>query len=254
MGFLHEGHLSLIKQSKKKCDVTIVSIFVNPTQFGPSEDFNSYPRDVEKDNKLLESEGADYLFLPTTEEIYPKNFQTFVNVEYVTKKLEGQVRPTHFRGVSTVVSILLNSVQPDFAFFGQKDAQQLAVIKQMVKDLNIDVELISCSIVRESDGLALSSRNVYLSPSERKEALVLYQSLELSKKLISSGERSTNIILSKLNELFSKIPSANLDYIKIVEADTFEIVDELVGGKDYFILVACKIGKTRLIDNILLTL
>jgi len=253
MGFLHEGHLSLIKQSKNKCDVTIVSIFVNPTQFGPSEDFNSYPRNVEKDNKLLESEGVDCLFLPTTEEIYPKNFQTYVNVEYVTKKLEGEVRPTHFRGVSTVVSILLNSVQPDFAFFGQKDAQQLAVIRQMVKDLNLEVEIISCPIFREPDGLAMSSRNVYLSPSERKEALVLYQSLELAKKLISSDERSAKIILSKMNELFSKIPSANLDYIKIVEADSFEIVDELVEGKGYFILVACKIGKTRLIDNVLLT-
>jgi len=253
MGFLHEGHLSIIKQSKKKCDVTIVSIFVNPTQFGPSEDFNSYPRNTERDNELLETGGVDYLFLPSQEEIYPKNFQTFVNVEYVTKKLEGEVRPTHFRGVSTVVLILLNSVQPDFAFFGQKDAQQLAIVKQMVKDLNLDVEIISCTTVREPDGLALSSRNVYLSPSERKEALVLYQSLELAKKLISSGERSTNIILSEMNELFSKIQSTNVDYIKIVEADTFEIVDELTEGKDYFILVACKIGKTRLIDNILLT-
>jgi len=253
MGFLHEGHISLIRQSKKKCDVTIVSIFVNPTQFGPSEDFNSYPRDVDKDNKLLECKGVDYLFLPTTEEIYPKNFQTYVNVEYVTKKLEGEVRPTHFRGVSTVVSILLNAVQPDFAFFGQKDAQQLAVIKQMIKDLNLDVEIISCPIVREPDGLAMSSRNVYLSPSERKEALVLYQSLELAKELISSGEISVNLILSNMNKLFSKIPSADLDYIKIVEANTFEIVDELAEGTGYFILVASKIGKTRLIDNILLT-
>lgn len=173
MGFLHEGHLSLIKQSKKTCDVTVVSIFVNPTQFGPSEDFNSYPRNAERDNKLLENEDVDYIFLPSTEEVYPKNFQTFVNVEYVTIKLEGEIRPTHFRGVATVVLILLNCVQPDFAFFGQKDAQQLAVIKQMVKDLNLDVEIISCPIVRELDGLAMSSRNVYLSQSERKEALVL---------------------------------------------------------------------------------
>jgi len=253
MGFLHEGHISLIRQSKKKCDVTIVSIFVNPAQFGPAEDFNSYPRDIEKDNKLLENEGVNHLFIPPTEEIYPKNFQTFVNVEYLTKKLEGEFRPTHFRGVSTVVSILLNSVQPEFAFFGQKDAQQLAVIKQMVKDLNLDVGIISCPIVRESDGLAMSSRNVYLSSSERKEALVLYKSLELAKKLISSGERRANIILSKMNELFTKIPSSNLDYIKIVDADTFEIVDQLAEGKDYFILVACKFGKTRLIDNALLT-
>lgn len=249
MGFLHEGHLSLIRESKKTRDVTIVSIFVNPTQFGPSEDFKSYPRDVERDNKLLESEEVDYLFLPSTEEIYPKNFQTYVNVEYVTKKLEGEFRPMHFRGVSTVVLILLNCIHPDYAFLGQKDAQQLAVIKQMVKDLKFDVKIVGCPIVRESDGLAMSSRNVYLSAAERKEALVLHRSLELAKKNISAGERIVNIILSDMIELFSKVPSAKLDYIKIVEADTFEIVDELEKGKEYFVLLACKIGKTRLIDN-----
>jgi len=254
MGFLHEGHLSLIRESKKTCDVTIVSIFVNPTQFGPSEDFKSYPRDVERDNKLLESEEVDYLFLPSTEEIYPKNFQTYVNVEYVTTKLEGEFRPTHFRGVSTVVLILLNCTRPDYAFFGQKDAQQLAVIKQMIKDLKMDVKIVGCPIVREADGLAMSSRNVYLSPSERKEALVLNHSLELAKKIISSGERRVNIILAVMKELLTKIPSANLDYIKIVEADNFEIVDELEKGKEYFVLLACKIGKTRLIDNTMISI
>jgi len=254
MGFLHEGHLSLIRESKKTCDVTIVSIFVNPTQFGPSEDFKSYPRDVERDNKLLESEEVDYLFLPSTEEIYPKNFQTYVNVEYVTTKLEGDFRPTHFRGVSTVVLILLNCTRPDYAFFGQKDAQQLAVIKQMIKDLKMDVKIVGCPIVREADGLAMSSRNVYLSPSERKEALVLNHSLELAKKIISSGERRVNIILAVMKELLTKIPSANLDYIKIVEADNFEIVDELEKGKEYFVLLACKIGKTRLIDNTMISI
>lgn len=250
MGYLHEGHLSLIRESKKTCDKTIISIFVNPTQFGPSEDFNSYPRDVERDNKLLEDEEVDYLFLPSTEEIYPKNFQTYVNVEYITKKLEGEFRPTHFRGVSTIVLILFNCVQPDYAFFGQKDAQQLTVIKQMVKDLKLDLKIIGCPIVRESDGLAMSSRNVYLSSSERNDALVLYRSLELAKKIISSGEKRVNIILSDMSDLFSKVTSANIDYIKIVEADTFEIVDELEKGKEYFVLVACKIGMTRLIDNI----
>jgi pantoate--beta-alanine ligase len=249
MGFLHEGHLSLIRQSKKNCDFTIVSVFVNPTQFAPSEDFNSYPQNVERDNKLLENEGVDYLFLPSTEEIYPKNFQTYVNVEYVTKKLEGEFRPTHFRGVSTVVLILLNCIQPDYAFFGQKDAQQLAVIKQMVRDLKLDIKIIDCPIVRESDGLAMSSRNVYLSTTERKDALVLYHSLELARKLIDSGRKRVNVILSDMTELFSKIPSANLDYIKIVESDTFKFVDELEKGKEYFLLIACKIGKTRLIDN-----
>jgi pantoate--beta-alanine ligase len=249
MGFLHEGHLSLIKESKRTCDITIVSIFVNPTQFGPSEDFNNYPRDVERDDKLLVTAKVDYLFLPLTEELYPKNFQTYVNVEYVTKKLEGEFRPTHFRGVSTVVMILLNCVQPDYAFFGQKDAQQLAVIRQMVKDLKMDVKIVGCPIVREADGLAMSSRNVYLSPSERKEALALHRSLELAKKKISSGEKRVNIILADLNEFLTKIPSVKLDYIKIVEADTFEIVDELEKEKEYFVLLACKIGKTRLIDN-----
>ena len=250
MGYLHEGHLSLIRESKKTCDVTIVSIFVNPTQFGPSEDFNSYPRDVERDNKLLEDEEVNYLFLPSTEEIYPKNFQTYVNVEYITKKLEGEFRPTHFRGVSTVVLILLNCVQPDYAFFGQKDAQQLAVIKQMVRDLKLNIKIIGCPIVREEDGLAMSSRNVYLSATERKDALVLYRSLELAKKIISAGEKSVNVILSEMNQLISKTTSAKLDYLKIVEAGTFEIVDELKSGREYYILIACKIGKTRLIDNI----
>ncbi|MFI5237115.1 MAG: pantoate--beta-alanine ligase [Ignavibacteriales bacterium] len=254
MGFLHEGHLSIIRQSKLKCDVTVVSIFVNPAQFGPNEDFNSYPRDFERDQILLENEGVDYLFFPSAEEIYSKNFQTFVDVEDITKKLEGEIRPTHFRGVATVVLILLNSVQPDFAFFGQKDAQQLAVIKQMVKDLNLSMEIISCPIVREPDGLAMSSRNVYLSPSERKEALVLFHSLELAKKNISSGERRTGHIISDMNKYFSKTPSANVDYTRIVEADTFEIADEIIGGNDYFILVACTIGKTRLIDNMLITI
>jgi pantoate--beta-alanine ligase len=250
MGYLHEGHLSLIRESKRTCDVTIVSIFVNPTQFGPSEDFKNYPRDVERDDKLLVTEGVDYLFLPSTDEIYPRKFQTYVNVEYVTKKLEGEFRPTHFRGVATVVLILFNCMEPNYAFFGQKDAQQLAVIKQMVSDLKLDVKIVGCPIVREEDGLAMSSRNVYLSSSERKDALVLHRSLELAKKIISEGERRVNIILSDMNELFLKIPAAKLDYIKIVEADTFEIVDELKTGIDYYILIACKIGKTRLIDNI----
>jgi pantoate--beta-alanine ligase len=254
MGFLHEGHLSLIRESKKRCDITVVSIFVNPIQFGPTEDFNKYPRAVERDNKLLEDEGVDFLFLPSTEEIYPKDFQTYVNVEYVTKKLEGEFRPTHFRGVTTVVLILLNSVQPDFVFFGQKDAQQLAVIKQMIKDLKLDIKIVSCPIVRESDGLAMSSRNVYLSASERKDALVLFHSLQKAQKLISAGETRASIFLSEMAELFAGVSSASLDYIKIVEADSFEIVDELIRGKSYYILIACKIGKTRLIDNILITL
>lgn len=250
MGFLHEGHLSLIRESKKRCDITVVSIFVNPTQFGPSEDFTSYPRDEARDISLLENEKVDYLFIPSTEEIYPKNFQTYANVEYITKNLEGEFRPTHFRGVTTVVLILFNCVKPDYAFFGQKDAQQLAVIKQMVKDLKLDVEIIGCPIIRENDGLAMSSRNVYLSASERKDALVLHQSLNLAKKLLDSGERRVSLILSEMMQLFLEIPSAKPDYIKIVDADTFDLVNYLIEDKEYFVLVACKIGKTRLIDNL----
>lgn len=250
MGFLHEGHLSLIRESKKRCDLTVVSIFVNPTQFGPSEDFNSYPRDEERDTTLLKSEKVDYLFMPSPDEIYPEKFQTYINVEYVAKNLEGEFRPTHFRGVATVVLILFNCVQPDYAFFGQKDAQQLAVIKQMVKDVKLDVEIIGCPIIRESDGLAMSSRNVYLSASERKDALVLNQSLNLAKKLIDSGERKVSLILSDMMQLFLAIPSAQLDYIKIVDADTFNLVDDLIDGKEYLVLIACRIGKTRLIDNL----
>jgi pantoate--beta-alanine ligase len=250
MGYLHEGHLSLVRESKKKCDVTIVSIFVNPTQFAPSEDFENYPRDLEKDKRLLEDAKVDYLFLPDVNEIYPGNFQTFVNVEHITQKLEGEFRPTHFRGVTTVVMILLNSVQPNFAFFGQKDAQQAAVIKQMVKDLKVDVEIVVCPIIRENDGLALSSRNVYLSPEEKKDSLVLYRSLELAIKIIFSGERRVNVILLEMNELIREVKSAKLDYIHTVEASSFKIVDELIEGNEYYILIACKIGKTRLIDNI----
>jgi pantoate--beta-alanine ligase len=253
MGYLHEGHLSLIRSSKKKCDVTIVSIFVNPTQFGPTEDFANYPREIERDTNLLKQEGVDYLFQPSAEDIYPENFQTYINVEQITKILEGEFRPTHFRGVTTIVLILFNCVKPDFSFFGQKDAQQLVVIKQMVKDLKLDLEVISCPIIRESDGLAMSSRNVYLSDSEREDALVLFKSLELGKKIISSGELKVNTILSKMKELFHKIPSANLDYIQIVEVDSFQIVDQLSKGRKYFILVACKIGNTRLIDNMLIS-
>lgn len=250
MGFLHEGHLSLVRESKKRCDLTVVSIFVNPTQFGPSEDFNSYPRDEERDISLLKSEKVDYLFMPSPDEIYPKNFQTYVNVEYVTKKLEGEFRPTHFRGVATVVLILFNCVQPDYAFFGQKDAQQFAVIKQMVKDLKLDIQIIGSPIIRENDGLAMSSRNVYLSASERQDALVLHQSLNLAKKLIDSGEKRVSLILSEMMQLFPAIPSAQVDYIKIVDAETFDLVDELIDGREYIALIACKIGKTRLIDNL----
>ena len=249
MGFLHEGHLSLVKKSKELCDVTIVSIFVNPTQFSPSEDLTLYPRDIKKDNKLLLEQKVDYLFYPDANEIYPENFQTFVAVNHITKKLEGEFRPTHFKGVTTVVNILFNCVMPHHAFFGQKDAQQAAVIKQMVNDLKMPVNIIVCPIVRETDGLAMSSRNVYLSEDERKDALALYKTLQKAKKMIDEGERKVSLIISEMITMIAMVKSSKLDYLKIVESKSFEMIEELKSGNEYYILIACKIGKTRLIDN-----
>jgi len=249
MGFLHKGHLSLVRESKKKCDVTFVSIFVNPTQFAPSEDLSEYPSDLQKDKSLLEEENVDYLFLPGETEIYVRNFQTYINVEHLTRNLEGEKRPTHFRGVTTVVTILFNCVMPDFVFFGQKDAQQAAVINQMVKDLKQPAEVVVCPIVREEDGLAMSSRNSYLSKSERQDALVLNKALKLGEEKIKNGKLRTNIILSEMVELVNTAASARLDYINIVDAESFEKQDDLALGNEYYLLIACYIGKTRLIDN-----
>jgi pantoate--beta-alanine ligase len=249
MGFLHEGHLSLIKRSKELCDVTIVSIFVNPTQFSPSEDLTLYPHDNEKDNKLLLEQKVDYLFYPDAKEIYPENFQTFVAVNQITKKLEGEFRPTHFKGVTTVVNILFNCVMPDHAFFGQKDAQQAAVIKQMVNDLKTLVNIIVCPIIRETDGLAMSSRNVYLSEDERKDALALYNALQKAEKIIGEGERRVSLIILEMTTIITNVKSSKLDYIKIVESKSFEAAEELKSSNEYYILIACKIGNTRLIDN-----
>jgi pantoate--beta-alanine ligase len=249
MGFLHEGHLSLVRKSKELCNITVVSLFVNPIQFSPSEDLEQYPRDIERDKKLLIDEGVDYLFMPETDQIYTKNFQTYVNVEEVTLNLEGQFRPTHFRGVTTIVNILFNCVKPDYAFFGQKDAQQAAVIKRMVDDLKIRINLVICPIVREADGLAMSSRNIYLSANEGKDALVLNQSLNVAKEMINKGERKSATIILEMLSLISSASSSNLDYIKIVEANSFEVVDELEQGSEYYILIACRVGSTRLIDN-----
>jgi pantoate--beta-alanine ligase len=249
MGFLHEGHLSLVKRSKELCDVTVVSIFVNPTQFSQSEDLALYPRNIEKDNKLLLEQKVDYLFYPRADEIYPENFQTFVAVNHITKKLEGEFRPTHFKGVTTVVNILFNCVMPDHTFFGRKDAQQAAVIKQMVNDLKIPVNIIVCPIVRETDGLAMSSRNVYLLEDERKDALALYNALQKAKKMIDEGERRVSLIISEMMTIIEKVKSSKLEYIKIVESKSFEAAEELKSSNEYYILIACKIGNTRLIDN-----
>lgn len=252
MGYLHEGHISLIRRSQKKADITIVSVFVNPVQFAPNEDFEKYPRDLKRDKNLLRKESVDILFCPAVSEIYKKNFQSYVEVASMSQKLEGEFRPAHFRGVTTVVSILFNCIKPDFAFFGQKDAQQAAIIQRMVKDLKFDLEVIICPIIREKDGLALSSRNVYLSVQERKDALVLNNSLKLAAKMIKEGVRQPSEILSGMERLIRSIKSTNLDYVKIVQQDSFTEVKSLEEGVKYYLLVACKIGKTRLIDNMLI--
>jgi pantoate--beta-alanine ligase len=252
MGFLHEGHLSLVKKSKEKTDVTVVSIFVNPTQFSPTEDLEKYPRDIEHDKKILNTAGVDYVFIPQADEIYPDGFQTTVEVERITKRLEGEFRPAHFKGVTTVVSILFNIVKPDYAFFGQKDAQQAAVIKRMVKDLKMGLRLIICPIIREQDGLAKSSRNIYLSPPERIDALVLSRSLKIAQNLIKDGIKNADAIISRMKEEISSVSNSRLDYINIVDEENFVEVNNLTNGRKYYILVACKIGSTRLIDNVLI--
>lgn len=252
MGFLHAGHLSLVEKSKKKSDVTVVSIFINPTQFAINEDLNKYPRDIERDKKFLRKLNVDYVFIPEASEIYQENYQTYVEVEKITKILEGEFRPTHFKGVTSIVSILFNSVMPNYAFFGQKDAQQAAVIKQMVKDLKYNVSIFISPIVREADGLAMSSRNVYLSAAERHDALVLSRSLKLAENLVLSGERNTGIIISKMNDMINSVKNSKLDYIKVVDSDNFTLTDRLIKNKNYYVLIACRIGSTRLIDNTLL--
>lgn len=252
MGFLHEGHISLIRKSHELCKVTVVSIFVNPMQFAPNEDLESYPRDIESDKLLLEKNKVDYLLLPSDKEIYPPTFNSFVEVLGITSKFEGEFRPTHFKGVTTVVAILCNIVKPHKAFFGQKDAQQVSVINKMIKDLKFDFDLIICPIVREPDGLAMSSRNIYLTADDRQKALLLSQSLNEAKKLIDEGERNVLSIVKKMNNNFIPEKSIQLNYIAIVNIDSFTEAEMLEAGKSYFILIAAKVGKTRLIDNLLI--
>ncbi len=254
MGYLHDGHLSLVRKAKEENEYCVVSIFVNPTQFAPNEDLAKYPRDFERDKQLLISAGADIIFYPDVSEIYPKTFQTYVSVEKVTSILEGEKRPAHFRGVTTIVSILFNAVKPDAAYFGQKDAQQAAVISRMNEDLKFGINIRILPVIRENDGLAMSSRNIYLSGQEREEALVLFKSLKTAENLISEGERNCSEIIKKMEKLLRGAPSSNPDYAAIVEKTTFEKAEYLEEGTSYYILVACKIGNTRLIDNILITL
>ncbi len=250
MGYLHEGHFSLVRQSMKENSLTVVSIFVNPIQFGPGEDFERYPRDMERDKRLLEKEGVHYLFFPSNDEMYPTGFKTFVEVAELGKKLCGKSRPGHFRGVTTVVLKLFNIVQPDRAYFGQKDAQQAIIIKKMVKDLNLDVDIVVMPIVREEDGLAMSSRNVYLNEEERKNATVLYKSLKEAEKMIKMGERDSEKIINRMREVIMSYPKALIDYIEIVDTEELNPVNPIKGK--FLIALAVYIGKARLIDNMIL--
>ncbi|MDD8030642.1 MAG: pantoate--beta-alanine ligase [Acidobacteriota bacterium] len=248
MGYLHEGHLSLVRESKRSSEITVVSIFVNPKQFGPQEDYNFYPRDLNRDRNLLEKEGVDLVFHPSVEEMYPDHYRTYVEVEELQDKLCGKSRPGHFRGVCTVVLKLLNLVQPDEAYFGWKDAQQVVILQKMVKDLNIPTKVVPLPIVRDNDGLALSSRNTYLKPQERQAALVLNKSLDLAARLFSQGVKDASLIKQKMVELISTEPLVRIDYVEIIDLQNLNNIDKLEG--DALITLAAYVGRTRLIDNI----
>lgn len=249
MGYLHDGHISLVKASKQDNDFTIISIFVNPTQFGPNEDFDKYPRNLNEDSKKAESAGVDLIFAPSVSEMYPKGFNTYVEVFEISEKLCGKSRPIHFKGVCTVVTKLFNIVKPDRAYFGQKDAQQVAIIKKMTRELNMDIEVIVCPIIREKDGLAMSSRNVYLNDEQRKAALILSRSLFEAENIIKHGEKNREIVLDYITKNIKNEKLADIDYIKIVNADTVEDV-KLLEGK-ILIALAVRFGNIRLIDNII---
>jgi pantoate--beta-alanine ligase len=250
MGALHEGHLSLMRAAKTKCDVVAVSIFVNPLQFGPGEDLAKYPRTFERDTSLLEKEAIDILFAPTPEEMYPAGAVTYVTVEGLSDKLCGRSRPGHFRGVTTVVAKLFHIVEPDLAFFGQKDAAQATIIRRMVRDLNLAVEIVVCPIVREPEGLAMSSRNAYLTPQQRKSALVLHRSLMQVKNQFDQGERNAANLIEAGKQLLTQEPAVRLDYFEIVDPATLDPMQELTSSA--LVAVAAVVGNTRLIDNILL--
>jgi pantoate--beta-alanine ligase len=247
MGFLHEGHLALVRQAKIENSAVIVSIYVNPTQFGPREDFGAYPRDLDRDLDLLQKEGTDIVFVPLDDEMYPREFSSWVDVEKVTERLEGASRPGHFRGVATVVAKLFNIVQPTRAYFGQKDAQQVAVIRKMVEDLNMDLEVVVVPTMRESDGLAMSSRNIYLNPKERQAAIILFEALTLAQQLAGGGERDPGKIRQQMTALIQKEPLARIDYVSIADAETLEELNLL--DRPAVASLAVRVGKTRLIDN-----
>lgn len=249
MGYLHEGHLSLVRASRAQDDVTVVSIFVNPTQFGPHEDFARYPRDEARDLALLEQEGVQAVYLPSVEAMYPPGYQTYVTVEELTRRLEGERRPGHFRGVTTVVTKLFNAIRPHRAYFGKKDAQQLRVIRRMVRDLDFDIEIVACETVREADGLAMSSRNVYLSPEERAIAPLLARSLQEAAERFRAGERDANVLRSAVLDLLSREPRIEVEYVSLADDESLE---EITGRVERAALLslAARIGSTRLIDNV----
>jgi len=249
MGYLHEGHMSLVNMSVQHNDFTVLSVFVNPVQFGPNEDFERYPRDIDRDIKMAETAGVDVVFSPSVSKMYPDGYKTYVEVEGITNILCGRTRPGHFKGVTTVVNKLFNIVQPDRAYFGQKDAQQVVVIKKMVKDLNMNLEIVTCPIVREKDGLAMSSRNVYLSGEERKSALILSKSLFEAEELIKKGKTGKENILKYITDRIKSEKSAQIDYIEIINAETLDSIEFLKGR--VLIALAVKFGNTRLIDNVI---
>ena len=251
MGYLHEGHKSLIDKAVEQNDKVVVSVFVNPIQFGPGEDLATYPRDLERDAALCEEAGADLIFHPEKEDMYFDDFCTYVDMDGLTKGLCGKTRPTHFRGVCTVVSKLFHIVQPDRAYFGQKDAQQLAVIRRMVRDLNFDLEIIGCPIIREEDGLAKSSRNTYLSPEEREAATILHKGLLRGEELIRNGEKKVSVIVKEITDIIQSEPLAKIDYVEVVDFDCIESIDIIEGT--VLTAVAVYIGTTRLIDNFIIT-
>lgn len=247
MGYLHEGHKSLIDKAVEQNDKVVVSVFVNPIQFGPKEDLATYPRDLKRDAAMCENAGADLIFHPEKEDMYFDDFCTYVDMEGLTEGLCGRTRPTHFRGVCTVVSKLFHIVQPDRAYFGQKDAQQLAVIRRMVRDLNFGLEIVGCPIVREKDGLAKSSRNTYLSPEERQAATILHKGLEKGEELVRAGEKSAAKVIEAVTEMIESEPLARIDYVEVVDFDSIQAVESIQGS--VLVAVAVYIGKTRLIDN-----
>jgi len=250
MGYLHEGHLSLVRAARAGCASVAASIFVNPTQFGPTEDLDKYPRDLERDLRLLEAAGVDLVWTPTKEEMYPPNFQTWVTVDAITTRLEGEIRPGHFRGVTTVVAKLFNGMQPQRAYVGQKDAQQALVIRRMAQDLAFPVEIIVCPIVREPDGLAMSSRNVYLNPAERQAARVLSRALNAAREAYLAGERDAEQLRRIALAIFAAEPLARVQYVSLADAETLQELEQVSGPA--LLSTAAYIGKTRLIDNLLL--